>query len=171
MGAFSGITLFGYDGDLLEGDMSMHHSKFDRTFALIAAIAVAIGVVAGFWVLGTPNRQRLIAADRERIEDLRSIAWRLHQDAEKARDRGQPVELPESLAERDRTTDPITNLAYEYHRLNQTAYELCAEFATDSSAYPLSQAHHDGREHNWRHPQGRHCFKFDLSEEPPPVFR
>ena len=165
MGAFSGITLFGCDGNLWEGDLSMHYSKFDRTFALIAAIAVAVGVVAGFRVLGTPNRQRLIAADRERIQDLRSIAWRLYEDAEKARDRGQPVELPESLSERDRTTDPITDLAYEYHRLSETAYELCAEFATDSSTYPLSTPRNE-RENDWRHPQGRHCFEFDLSEEP-----
>lgn len=149
----------------------MSQSKFDRIFALVAAIAVAIGVVAGFWVLGSPNRQRQIAADRERIQDLRSIVWRLYEDAEKARDRGQPVELPESLEGRDRTTDPITDQAYEYRRLSETTYELCAEFATDSSTYPLSQAPRDQQEKNWRHPQGRHCFKFDVSEDPSPVFR
>ena len=149
----------------------MSQSNFDRSFALIAIIAVAIGIVAGFWVLGTPNRQRLIAADRKRIQDLRSIVWRLYEDAEKARDRGQPVALPESLEGRDRTTDPITKLAYEYHRLSETTYELCAEFATDSSTYPLSPAPRDGQEKDWQHPQGRHCFEFDVTEDASPAFR
>lgn len=149
----------------------MSQSKFDRNFALMASIAVAIGVVAGFWVLGGPNRQRLISADRERIEDLRSIAWRLYQESEKAQDRGQPVELPESLEGRNSAVDPITNLAYEYRRLSQTTYELCAEFATDSSDYPLRQAPRNREENEWRHPQGRYCFELDVSEAPSPIVR
>ena len=153
---------------LLQG---MSQSKFDRIFALIAIIAVAIGIVAGFWVLGTPNRQRLIAADRERIQDLRSIVWRLYEAAEKAQDRGQPIELPESLEGRDRPTDPITNLAYEYRRLSETTYELCAEFATDSNTYLLGQTRRNEPENDWRHPQGRHCFEFDVAKDALPVFR
>ncbi|MDJ0702283.1 MAG: hypothetical protein QNJ46_03300 [Leptolyngbyaceae cyanobacterium MO_188.B28] len=149
----------------------MSQSTVDRNFAVIASIAVVIGVVAGFWVLGGPNRQRLIAADRERVEDLRSIAWRLYQEAERDLDRGQAVELPESLEGRNSAVDPITNLAYEYRRLSQTTYELCAEFATDSGDSPLRQTPRRSEENEWRHPQGRHCFEFDVSEAPSPVAR
>ena len=149
----------------------MNQSKFDRTFALIATIAVVLAIVAGFWVLGGPNRQRLIAADRERIQDLMTIVWRLYDEAEKAQDRGNPVELPESLEGLNGAVDPITNLDYEYRRLSPTTYQLCAEFATDSSTHPLRRAPRHRQEQKWRHPQGRHCFEFDVLESPSSGFR
>ncbi|NEO97371.1 MAG: hypothetical protein F6K58_01380 [Symploca sp. SIO2E9] len=149
----------------------MSQSTFDRTFSFVATVAVVIGIVAGFWVVGTPNRQRLIAADRERIQDLERIARSLYQQAEQTQNRGKVFELPELLEERDSNTDLITNTPYEYRRQSSTTYELCANFDTDSATYRLQQAPSGSSRENWQHPQGRHCFEFNVLEEPLPLFR
>lgn len=138
--------------------------SFDRAFAGIATVAVAAGIIAGFWVLGTPGRQRDIAADRQRLQDLQSIAFELNGRSQSQAE----FELPAELEDSQRREDPITNQLYDYERLSASSYELCAEFATDSSTYPLQNA--SQRDEFWRHPEGRHCFEFDITEQPPSIY-
>lgn len=136
----------------------------DQIFATVATLAVVAGVLAGFWVLGTPGRQRDIAADRQRLQDLQSIATDLHfryQD-------NDDFQLPASLDADRRARDPLTDQPYEYRPLGDTTYELCAEFATDSSTYPLRNA--TRRREFWQHPAGEHCFEFEVDEQPPSVY-
>ena len=57
----------------------MSKSNFDRLFALLATAAVVIGVISGFWLLGSPNKQRQLRADQQRLEDILGIAQRFHQ--------------------------------------------------------------------------------------------
>ncbi|NEO31647.1 MAG: hypothetical protein F6K36_14670 [Symploca sp. SIO3C6] len=149
----------------------MSQSTFDRTFAFIATVAVVIGIAAGFWVIGTPHRQRQITADKERIRDLERIAQRLYRQAEQTQNRGKVVELPEFLEERDLAIDQITNTPYEYRRQSSTTYELCANFDTDSATYRLKETPSQSSPEYWQHPQGRHCFEFNVLEEPPSLFR
>lgn len=139
----------------------MKRLSFDQRFAIAATVAVVAGLIAGFWVLGTPGRQRLITSDRQRIQDLRNIAFDLYNTAQ---DQGSDYTLPTSLDKNDRQRDPITDELYEYQRLSDTTYELCAEFATDSSTYPLQNNSPDAEQ--WQHPEGRHCFEFDINERP-----
>lgn len=136
--------------------------SFDKAFAIAATVAVAAGVVAGFWVLGTPGRQRAVAADRQRLRDLQSIAFDLHM-----RSQNQPDEfqLPAQLDPSQMREDPLTNEPYEYQRLSESRFELCAEFDTDSSSYPLQNATQSAE--FWQHPEGRHCFELDTNQQPP----
>jgi hypothetical protein len=140
--------------------------SFDQIFAIVATVAVLWGIGAGFWVLGTPGRQRLISADRQRLQDLNQIAQELHWRAE-AQDN---YELPASLPDDDLQQDPLTGQPYEYIRLTETTYQLCAEFATDSSTYPLQNRQPNRDRAKWSHPQGRHCFEFDLTQQPSGVY-
>ncbi len=141
----------------------MNPKTFDQTFAGVATAAVVIGIVAGFWVLGTPGRQREIASDRQRISDLVAIAQNLHQDYQAQQDN---FRLPESLKADDQRTDPITRQLYEYSRLSNVTFELCATFATDSSTYPFRNRPRPPEARRWEHPKGRHCFEFDVTEYP-----
>lgn len=143
-------------------------TQLDRNFAIAATLAVVLGIISGFWILGTPQRQRLIAADRERISDLINISNQLYQRANNAQSLDQPFELPASLDQASRIgqaaqTDPITNQPYTYRRLSNTTYELCATFATDTSTYSL-QPTPNGANQRWQHPVGEHCFEFDVLE-------
>lgn len=136
----------------------------DQIFATVATLAVVAGVLAGFWVLGTPGRQRAIAADRQRLQDLQSIAADLHFRYQDSDD----FQLPASLDAERQQRDPLTDEPYEYRSLSDTTYELCAEFATDSSTYPLRNTAR--RNEFWQHPAGEHCFEFEVDEQPPSVY-
>ncbi len=144
----------------------MNQSNFDRLFALLATAAVAIGAIAGFWLLGSPTQQRQIRADQQRLDHLRQIAQRLNQEAEQSQNRGKPVNLPASLAKNERQTDPISGKIYDYQRIDNTHYKLCAEFATDSAEDRLQDPTTD--QDFWQHPSGRHCFQLNVLEEPKP---
>lgn len=140
----------------------MSPSMFDRLFALVATLAVAAGTAAGFWVLGTPGQQRLIVGDQQRLEDLSAIASTLYwnyQDQEN-------YSLPDALDPNDQRQDPLTQVPYPYNKLDDVQYQLCAEFATDSSTHKLANAPHQ----NWQHPQGPYCFEFDLNQQPPSLY-
>lgn len=141
----------------------MIHLSFNRVFALVATSAVGAAVVAGFWVLGTPGRQRAILADQQRLQDLTTIAQGLHQDY---LDQPEQYRLPETLSTRDRLQDPLTELPYEYQRLADRRYQLCASFDTDSRDYRLYTPSPRHQRQLREHPQGRHCFEFDPSEYP-----
>ncbi|PSN19333.1 hypothetical protein C7271_07870 [filamentous cyanobacterium CCP5] len=138
--------------------------SFDRIFGAVATVAVVAGVIGGFWVLGTPGRQRDIAADRQRLQDLQSIAFELY-----GRSQNQPnFELPTELDTNQRREDPITNQPYGYERLSASRYELCAEFSTDSSTYPLQSTNQE--DEFWMHPNGLYCFEFEINEQPPSFY-
>lgn len=141
----------------------MIHLSFNRVFALVATTAVGAAVVAGFWVLGTPGRQRAILADQQRLQDLTTIAQGLHQDYQ---DQPEQYRLPEKLPTHDSLQDPLTELPYEYQRLGDRRYQLCATFDTDSRDYRLKPLNSGDPQQLQDHPQGRHCFEFDPSEYP-----
>jgi hypothetical protein len=148
----------------------MSQSWWNRSFGLIATVAVALGVVAGFWLLGTPNRQRQLAADRERLKALYQIAQELRYQALDLQNREKPVELPKALEDSTRRLDPITRVPYEYNRLSATRYQLCASFDTDTKTEPLPPSFENLHE-DWEHPQGRHCFELDVLKVPSPLER
>jgi hypothetical protein len=139
------------------------HKAFDRAFAGVATAAVVAAIAAGFWVLGTPGRQREIAADRQRLQDVAAIAQRLH---ERYTADSDSFELPATLPATAPSTDPLTNQPYEYERLGNREFELCATFDTDSSTHRLSNQNSTPEAQRWQHPEGRHCFEFDVSEYP-----
>ena len=144
----------------------MTRLSFDQWFAMVTTVAVVGGISAGFWVLGTPGRQRAISADRQRIRDISSIAHDLYWQG---RDKDDFV-LPEVLPDRDRKQDPLTNQTYRYQRLTEETYQLCAEFDTDTSTYSLRNRPRNSEAEQWEHPEGQHCFEFDLAEQPSSLY-
>ncbi|NJL48047.1 MAG: hypothetical protein HC929_11875 [Leptolyngbyaceae cyanobacterium SM2_5_2] len=145
----------------------MSRFSFDQAFATVATSAVIAGIVGGFWVLGTPARQREIAADRQRLQDLGAIAQNLHQQYLNQPDTYQ---LPDTLPTAESRNDPLTNQPYEYERQGDRNFQLCATFDTDSRTYPLANRPNDPALERWHHPQGRHCFTFEVSEYPGVVY-
>ncbi|PSR17779.1 hypothetical protein C8255_10800 [filamentous cyanobacterium CCP3] len=141
---------------------------FDRAFAGVATAAVIAAIAAGFWVLGTPGRQRELAADRQRLQNLATVAQRLHERYTLADN--DSFELPAALEADTLGRDPLTNQPYEYERLSARTYELCATFDTDSSTQRLNNPVVNPETERWQHPEGRHCFEFDVTEFPGSVY-
>lgn len=146
---------------------ALDNQAFDRAFAAVATVAVGLAIAAGFWVLGTPGRQREIAADRQRLQDVAAIAQRLHDQYLSDSD---SFELPANLDAIDLRNDPLTNQPYEYGKLGDRDFEVCATFDTDSSTHRLNNQESNPDAERWQHPEGRHCFEFDVTEYPTLVY-
>jgi hypothetical protein len=132
----------------------------NRLFAGAACAMVTVAFCIGLGVAGTPARQRLIEADKKRVQDLRNLAMSI-----KSR-HDQSGALPTSLTlpAFPHAADPVTGVAYEYHIQFGAAYNLCAVFSTasedDRNPYLSS-------EQFWRHNAGRTCFALDASKVVP----
>jgi hypothetical protein len=118
-----------------------------------ALACVAMAIVTGLAVAGTPSGQRRIEADKRCVADLQQVArgvalWR--QSSTQA--------MPASLGDRDlarfvtgHAADPESGAGYEYHTEQDGRYQLCAVFneATEPDAV---------FDEFWKHGSGRTCF-------------
>lgn|SRR5262245_11925518 len=172
--AIAGFVFGHYLGDLRQEEQGKK-GLVPRTSlaARLAATAVAVVIAAGFFVSGSPFRERMARLDRQRVEDLREIARSVSLYYENNR------VLPDSLGAllmtqgtyegRLSIRDPITHAPYEYARLDSTGYELCATFEAPSdnrSARPFEQT-----SEFWKHSAGRQCFRLQAGRSawiPPP---
>jgi hypothetical protein len=120
-----------------------------RAIAAAAIVIVAAIVVAAFVTIGSPNRARAEALDRQRVLDLGDVAAELHEDYGA---RPLPAALPQPRR------DPVSGKPYEYRRLGDNRYHLCATFEL-----PTPPEQRTGTDVNtfWRHPAGRFCYILD----------
>ncbi|MGC8485699.1 MAG: DUF5671 domain-containing protein [Candidatus Baltobacteraceae bacterium] len=154
----------------------------ERLYALVATIAVIATLSIGFTAMGSPGNRRKISADARRLTNLREIEHAIHAKAVSEKARKQNFTLPARLSAIEGLTsnqiaDPISGRPYEYDRLGDSRYRLCATFSfahaaqTSVPSINLSQTK-SGRivrvtadaypdttpEHRWAHGAGRACF-------------
>ncbi len=124
-------------------------------FPVIAAAVVAVTVVAGLVVLGSPADQRQERLDTRRAQNLDVISQAI--DRYEATYQRLPVSLDELRRGSDTQvviSDPVTDETYDYEAGEGTAYELCAVFARSTVDRELRNARPFSR-----HEAGRHCFQ------------
>lgn len=129
-------------------------------FVIASGAVVALGLGLAFSVIGTPAHARLVAADKQRADDLVTIS-RVMKMRYPAADGALPIRLPTDITAFPGSRpirDPITGRAYEYERLGDRAYRLCATFSlpapsdVDDVDFVAEPAH----------AAGRGCRRFDL---------
>jgi hypothetical protein len=121
-----------------------------RGFALASLAAILLTLTLGFLRIGSPANQQLLANDRRRVNDVYLIALSLSRSGGGA-DRVLPEALPPSTV----GIDPFTNRPYEYRRLTDSSYEICAAFSAASPQPPPGSAD------VWGHTKGHSCFEFN----------
>lgn len=141
-----------------------------------AAAAVVLAIAAGFLILGSPQQQRLLRLDQERVNSLQSLQSQIINFYQ------QKERLPQNLAELDDPlsyytipTDPKTGQDYGY-RVTTTpgknpSFEVCATFETESAgvstdyidAKPVSR--YVGSDERWQHGVGQTCFERVIDPE------
>lgn len=132
----------------------------DRAFALAAGAAVVAALVFGFFDIGTPAHARAVAMDLRRVDNLTTIANRIHTDSGD----NKPARAPRSLADvslGNVPLDPATKKPYEYRLLGGASYELCATFDTDDKTEVPNVTAADN---SFLHPAGPFCFKLDAGK-------
>ena len=127
-------------------------------FGFIGVVLVVVtAVIAGLVISGSPQEQRLLRADDERVNDLQrlsSVIGRYYRETESL-----PAELATLLngwISQEIPRDPDTDAPYIYELTGATAYQLCAEFSLESR--PARQPEF------WDHGAGRGCFFFDYAD-------
>lgn len=162
-----------YFFDMRRTDESLRSSA-PKMFAGVTGLLVAAAIVGGFFVVGSPQQERVRRFDERRIQDLQIVQseiinyWRLKE------------KLPASVdALRDDIRgfvpprDPQTDAPYEYAVKSIEGFELCAIFVFSNGglsgiapphAYLAYPEPYYGKG-SWDHGVGRTCFERKIDRE------
>jgi hypothetical protein len=157
------------------------NEKLSKRIGVGVVAFVVVSIIGGFFIMGSPETQRTLRYDRDRINGLQSIQYEIinyYQNKQV---------LPESLEDmRDPLEgmgyfqrDPKTGEAYEYSVVDASApkpvFEICATFglpspvidesalATDYTDYRVQQLLQENEQ--WGHEAGRTCFERTVDPE------
>lgn len=153
--AGAGFTYFFFD---IRGYWQEHadHSKYVGAGVLLVVLA---SIVGGMMLIGSPTTQRELRLDAEEINDLSMIQYQV---VDYRRSTGK---LPENMAvfESAMYSVPVApegRPAYEYKKVNENSFELCATFAEASLPNTYTDAIDPslGTIATWEHEAGPYCF-------------
>jgi hypothetical protein len=142
-------------------------------FVRVAIGVVALAIIAGFFVAGSPFRQRLVRFDNQKISDLQSIQYRTVNFWQKKNVLPATVdELRDDILGFVPPKDPQSGASYEYRVTGERTFELCGEFNVPADAdavrakqiyseYPIGGAANE----SWEHGIGRTCFTRTIDPE------
>lgn len=134
-----------------------------------AVAAVAAVVIVGFFIAGSPFRQRLLRFDERKVSGLQSIQWQIVSFWQnKGRLPADLSELTDSIYGFTAPRDPQSGRDYEYRTTGELSFELCAEFNLPSEdVFPKepTRPYYDMAGENWQHGEGRVCFSRTIDPE------
>ncbi len=126
----------------------------------VVALVIVLGsIVWGFAVLGSPRTQQLLKYDEQKVSDLQNINSDIQSYYQQKN--VLPLEIIDLVQNSSYMTVPAvdaqTNQPYEYIKMSDTSYELCAVFnkASDINNTMVAQYSYG---QTWNHPAGRYCF-------------
>lgn len=165
--------IFGYYIDDLKDRLTGSRRNIWR---IVGVVLVIGSIIAGFSVLGTPQSQRMLRYDSQKVSDLQNIQWQIVNYWQ------QKGTLPTVLAELQdpisgfiSPIDPQTKEPYEYKKTGTLAFDLCAEFNKPTqtiNGYMTQIAYPEpiGKlNESWQHEAGRKCFSRTIDPELYPV--
>lgn len=135
-----------------------------KAVSVAVGILVALSILSGFLIIGTPAQARLIRYDAQKSSDLQGIQYQItsYWQAKQT--------LPNDLASLGNTlqyytvpVDPQDGTSYEYKVVGDKSFELCATFNRESDSLPATDVMYtapvkNGMDENWKHGTGRTCF-------------
>jgi hypothetical protein len=168
------VTVFWYYRyDLKRGPKEF--SSRVKLFVYAVSGVVAIAIIAGFFVAGTPFKQRLVRFDSQKVQHLSDIQLRIvnyWQDKDR---------LPASLDDlRDSITgfvppnDPQSGEPYGYRATGPLSFDLCAVFNLTSREAMIGRSSAERLAvpepagiigETWDHGAGEHCFSREIDPE------
>jgi len=146
-----------------------------RVFIFAVVGIVAVSTIAGFFVAGSPFRERLRKFDERRVQDLQNIQWQIvNYWQRKEKLPATLEELRDDISGYIAPSDPESGLVYEYRALASVQFELCADFKTqreETLSVAPKQVFPEGRgiSESWTHGIGRVCFSRTIDSELYPV--
>lgn len=143
--------------------------------ALASSILILGCVIAGFFIVGSPAKQRAVRMDDQRVVDLQSIQsqvlsfWIQKETLPSSLD-----ELQDPFSGYQAPQDPLTDENYSYTVKGELEFELCANFETEMSPQmmgknvypqPMNLGYQDSSFDTWSHGMGMTCFTRTIDPE------
>ena len=126
-----------------------------RVLVGVLVIVVALVIVKGIMVIGSPGEERTRRMDSRRVDDLQRISSAI--EVYHRRHQQVPASLEELAKEpglANVARDPATGQPYSYRVFNAMSYQLCGTFDRETS---------DGRGIDfWAHGVGQQCFTVNI---------
>jgi hypothetical protein len=162
-------AVFGYYmWDLKRKDLK---TNINKILAVLLAVVALGGIIAGFFIVGTPGEQRDRRLDEARVSDLQNIQSEIiNYWSQKEEMPASLLELEDSLSGFKIPIDKDTNQEYEYRVVSDLSFELCANFASSNlnekdRILQENYYAYDKYNQNWLHDAGRVCFDRDIDPE------
>ncbi len=146
-------------------------SNVPKMLATALSVAVLGSVAIGFFIIGTPFEQRNRRFDEQRVQSLQMFQGQvLNYWTQKGILPDQTSLLNDSISGFVIPTDPKTNDPYEYRKIDQFTFELCANFSTASENNLINSsvkypAPYDSYNQNWSYKAERTCFSRTIDPE------
>ncbi|MBP9822412.1 MAG: hypothetical protein KBC81_03160 [Candidatus Pacebacteria bacterium] len=146
----------------------------DRAYPRMVFQAIIVGIVVlslgyGFYLAGSPQNQRLVRFDEQKVSDLQNIQSYLVYSWYQ-----QKGSLPKTL---EQLNDPISSFMvpvdpqgqkYEYLLIGPHSFQLCATFNGDTTEKSVTAPNASPYD-NWQHGVGRICFDRNIDQALYPV--
>lgn len=162
--------IFGYYWyDLKRHDYSSRSMMSQIFFGVIVAVALA-SIIGSFFIIDSPNTARMKKYDQQRVNDLSGLDNLINVYYNE--NKKVPADLSEPRF--GQFADPATSEPYGYRAIDQTTYELCADFdlAVEDERNTESYYYGYGDKNWYYHDAGRQCFTsqvYDPEVKPLPV--
>ncbi len=146
-----------------------------------AGAVVVLTIIAGFFIMGTPQQMRAQKQDALRLQDLQNLQWQIvNYWQQKEQLPATLEELRDPISNTQIPVDPATKEPYTYKRNSPLDFSLCATFATEGGqianrgdiAMPVSTVpgKGDAMQDNWQHGVGEVCFDRSIDPERYPPY-
>lgn len=171
--AVGGVVFWYYLNNLKKKPGEFSERDRIKTWTILAVALIVI--IYGFFVVGSPFRQRLATFDIRKVGDLEAIQGSIiNYWVQKAKLPNSLDDLRDSISGFSPPQDPQTNESYVYNKTGDLSFELCANFnlvydKSQSTRAPLPPAYpaynYDYKNNNWNHRAGRICFERIIDPE------
>lgn len=170
-------SIFGYYMSDIHGKFTQEKGR--RYFVWGSTLFILVSIVVGFMVMGSPQAQRMVRLDDQRVQALSSIQWQIVNYWQ------QKEKLPETLDQLHDPiggfivpTDPVSGEVYGYETTGKNVFKLCATFGASNQGGQVSyetsrpvpmpipaKGYGNGLDENWQHGVGKTCFDRTIDPE------
>ncbi|RJQ35224.1 hypothetical protein C4568_01230 [Candidatus Parcubacteria bacterium] len=154
------------------------HPEYAKSVNYAVGALIIVSIIAGFFIVGSPQEMRERKQDAVRLDHLQQIQWQIvNHWQQKERLPMTLADLNDAISGFQAPVDPKTGEQYQYRQSGAMSFELCATFAKDGGnqggrmEFAVdSMAPVKGVSDNWQHGAGRSCFERTIDPELyPPV--
>ncbi len=143
------------------------HVTWVRPFSLAVIAGVLVAVIAGFFIAGSPQQERLRQSDERRVSDLQYLQNQIVYYWQ------QKEALPKNLSDLEDPlrgvsvpVDPKTSELYGYEVTGDQEFSLCAIFSLPSLEVNITPVRYEyGSVMSWEHEAGKACFDRTIDED------